>query len=238
MTVLVLHALGLTINTMSLGGIAIAIGSLVDDAIVDVENVYKRLRENRQLPADRRRSTISVVFEASKEVRLPIFNSSLIIMASFMPLFFLTGIEGRMLIPLGISFIVALIASTIVALTVTPVLCSYLLGGKKADKESGRESWVARKLKGVYLRALTGSFAHSKAILGGTAVLFLIALGVFFTLGRSFLPSFNEGSFTINVSTLPGISLDESDKVGREAEKIILSVPEVRTVPQDRPGRA
>lgn len=236
-TVLVLHALGLTINTMSLGGIAIAIGSLVDDAIVDVENVYKRLRENRLLPADRRRSTISVVFEASKEVRLPIFNSSLIIMASFMPLFFLTGIEGRMLIPLGISFIVALIASTIVALTVTPVLCSYLLGGKKADKESGRESWVARKLKGAYSRALSGSFAHSKAILGGTAVLFLIALGVFFTLGRSFLPSFNEGSFTINVSTLPGISLDESDKVGREAEKIILSVPEVRTVAR-KTGRA
>lgn len=236
-TVLVLHALGLTINTMSLGGIAIAIGSLVDDAIVDVENVYKRLRENRLLPADQRRSTISVVFEASKEVRLPIFNSSLIIMASFMPLFFLTGIEGRMLIPLGISFIVALIASTIVALTVTPVLCSYLLGGKKADKESGRESWVARKLKGAYSRALTSSFAHSKAILGGTAVLFLIALGVFFTLGRSFLPSFNEGSFTINVSTLPGISLDESDKVGREAEKIILSVPEVRTVAR-KTGRA
>lgn len=236
-TVLVLHALGLTINTMSLGGIAIAIGSLVDDAIVDVENVYKRLRENRLLPADRRRSTISVVFEASKEVRLPIFNSSLIIMASFMPLFFLTGIEGRMLIPLGISFIVALIASTIVALTVTPVLCSYLLGGKKADKESGRESWVARKLKGAYSRALSGSFAHSKAILGGTAVLFLIALGMFFTLGRSFLPSFNEGSFTINVSTLPGISLDESDKVGREAEKIILSVPEVRTVAR-KTGRA
>lgn len=236
-TVLVLHALGLTINTMSLGGIAIAIGSLVDDAIVDVENVYKRLRENRLLPAYRRRSTLSVVFEASKEVRLPIFNSSLIIMASFMPLFFLTGIEGRMLIPLGISFIVALIASTIVALTVTPVLCSYLLGGKKADKESGRESWVARKLKGAYSRALSGSFAHSKAILGGTAVLFLIALGVFFTLGRSFLPSFNEGSFTINVSTLPGISLDESDKVGREAEKIILSVPEVRTVAR-KTGRA
>ncbi len=236
-TVLVLHALGLTINTMSLGGIAIAIGSLVDDAIVDVENVYKRLRENRLLPPDQRRSTISVVFEASKEVRLPIFNSSLIIMASFMPLFFLTGIEGRMLIPLGISFIVALIASTIVALTVTPVLCSYLLGGKKADKESGRESWVARKLKGAYSRALTSSFAHSKAILGGTTVLFLIALGVFFTLGRSFLPSFNEGSFTINVSTLPGISLDESDKVGREAEKIILSVPEVRTVAR-KTGRA
>lgn len=236
-TVLVLHALGLTINTMSLGGIAIAIGSLVDDAIVDVENVYKRLRENRLLPADQRRSTISVVFEASKEVRLPIFNSSLIIMASFMPLFFLTGIEGRMLIPLGISFIVALIASTIVALTVTPVLCSYLLGGKKADKESRRESWVARKLKGAYSRALTRSFAHSKAILGGTAVLFLIALGVFFTLGRSFLPSFNEGSFTINVSTLPGISLDESDKVGREAEKIILTVPEVRTVAR-KTGRA
>ncbi|MDE6326830.1 MAG: efflux RND transporter permease subunit, partial [Duncaniella sp.] len=158
-------------------------------------------------------------------------------MASFMPLFFLTGIEGRMLIPLGISFIVALIASTIVALTVTPVLCSYLLGGKKADKESGCESWVARKLKGAYSRALSGSFAHSKAILGGTAVLFLIALGVFFTLGRSFLPSFNEGSFTINVSTLPGISLDESDKVGREAEKIILSVPEVRTVAR-KTGRA
>jgi len=223
-TVLVLHFLGFSINTMSLGGIAIAIGSLVDDAIVDVENVYKRLRENRKLPEDKRRKTIDVVFEASKEVRMPIFNSSLIIIASFLPLFFLQGIEGRMLIPLGISFIVALIASTIVALTLTPVLCSYLLNNPGQEKLSN-EPWATRKLKAAYSKALGFSFAHKKGVLIVTGTLFALSIGLFFTLGRSFLPSFNEGSFTINVSSLPGISLDESDKIGRMAEEMILSVP-------------
>lgn len=236
-TMIVLNALGLTINTMSLGGIAIAIGSLVDDAIVDVENVYKRLRENRLRPESEKASVLKVIFEASKEVRLPIFNSSLIIMASFMPLFFLRGIEGRMLIPLGIAFIVALLASTVVALTLTPVLCSYLLGGRGTDREMGKESWVVRRLRKTYTRALQWCFGHKRLVFAATGALFAGSMIVFFTLGRSFLPPFNEGSFTINVSTLPGISLEESDKVGREAEKIIMAVPEIRTVAR-KTGRA
>lgn len=235
-TVIVLNLLGLSINTMSLGGIAIAIGSLVDDAIVDVENVYKRLRENARLPEGERRSTVSVVFEASKEVRMPIFNSSLIIIASFLPLFFLRGLEGRMLMPLGISFIVALIASTVVALTLTPVLCSYLLkGGDSAAL--GKDSWIAGHLKSAYGKGLSSAFSHNKGILAGVSVLFVAALVTFFTLGRSFLPSFNEGSFTINVSALPGISLEESNHIGRIAEEAILTVPEIKTVAR-KTGRA
>lgn len=235
--VLVLHFMGLTINTMSLGGIAIAIGSLVDDAIVDVENVYKRLRENRALPETERSSTIDVVFNASKEVRMPILNSTLIIVASFLPLFFLSGIEGRMLIPLGISFIVALVASTIVALTLTPVLCSYLLDSKKTMQQITKEAWVAIKLREMYSQGLEWCFKNKKFLLGSVGLLFIVSLGIFFSLGRSFLPAFNEGSFTVNVSTLPGISLDESDKIGREAERIIMSIPEVKTVAR-KTGRA
>ncbi|HBN62684.1 MULTISPECIES: efflux RND transporter permease subunit [Duncaniella] len=232
-TVLVLHFLGLTINTMSLGGIAIAIGSLVDDAIVDVENVYKRLRERHRSGE----SVLTIVYDASKEVRLPIFNSSLIIMASFLPLFFLDGMEGKMLKPLGISFIVALVASTIVALTVTPVLCSFLLGSKKAMKALDREPKFARALRVAYEKALSWSLGHAKLIFISTAILFAISVGIFFTLGRSFLPSFNEGSLTINVSALPGISLEESDRLGREAEKIILAMPEIELTAR-KTGRA
>ena len=232
-TVLVLHFLSLTINTMSLGGIAIAIGSLVDDAIVDVENVYKRLRERHRSGE----SVLTIVYDASKEVRLPIFNSSLIIMASFLPLFFLDGMEGKMLKPLGISFIVALVASTIVALTVTPVLCSFLLGSKKAMKALDREPKFARALRVAYEKALSWSLGHAKLIFISTAILFAISVGIFFTLGRSFLPSFNEGSLTINVSALPGISLEESDRLGREAEKIILSMPEIELTAR-KTGRA
>ncbi len=235
-TVIILHALGLSINTMSLGGIAIAIGSLVDDAIVDVENVYKRLRRNSLLPENERRSVIKVVYDASREVRLPILNSSLIIIASFLPLFFLSGIEGRMLKPLGISFIVALAASTIVALTVTPVLCSYLLKGKNQDNE-GKDPWAARHLKAGYAKSLRWCMNNRKSVLGGTAALFIAAIIVFFTLGRSFLPPFNEGSLTINVSTLPGISLEESERIGTIAEKIILAEPEIKTVAR-KTGRA
>ncbi len=235
-TILTLHYMGLTINTMSLGGMAIAIGSLVDDAIVDVENVFKRLRENRMKPLDERETVLSVVFEASKEVRTPILNSTLIIIASFVPLFFLTGMEGRMLMPLGISFVVALVASTVVALTLTPVLCSYLLGKTKNDGIP-KEAFVAVYLKKVYERALTWSLNHNRWVIGGTFGLFLVAFALFFTLGRSFLPPFNEGSFTINVSSLPGISLEESDKIGRHAEKLLMTVPEIQTVAR-KTGRA
>lgn len=188
-SLLALHYMGFTINTMSLGGMAIAIGSLVDDAIVDVENVYKRLRENRLKPAEERLSILDVVFNASKEVRMPILNSTLIIVVSFVPLFFLSGMEGRMLVPLGIAFIVALAASTLVALTVTPVLCSYLLGKEKIRKENTTgDSIVARKMKQWYSAALTFVLGHKKSVLGGTIGIFAVALICFFTLGRSFLP--------------------------------------------------
>lgn len=236
-TVLLLNVLGITINTMSLGGIAIAIGCLVDDAIVDVENVYKRLRQNAALPPQDRAATVDVVFHASAEVRMPIFNSTLIIAASFLPLFFLTGMEGRMLVPLGIAFLIALAASTIVALTLTPVLCSFLLGSRKAMAVLDREPKTTRILRKAYVRSLDYMLSHKKGLLGTVGVLFVAALIVFFTLGRGFLPGFNEGSFTINVSTLPGISLEESDRIGREAEKIIMETPEVRTVAR-KTGRA
>ena len=234
MSILVLHFMGLTINTMSLGGMAIAIGSLVDDAIVDVENVYKRLRENRMKPEGKRQPLINIVFEASKEVRLPILNSTLIIIVSFIPLFFLTGMEGRLLVPLGIAFITALCASTLVALTLTPVLCSYLLGSGKGQM---REPKVAEWLKGHYAKALEWAINHRRVVLGSAAALFVVALVVFASLGRNFLPPFNEGSFTINVSTLPGISLAESDRIGNKVEKQLLSIPEINTVGR-KTGRA
>lgn len=236
-SVLLLNAMGYSINTMSLGGIAIAIGCLVDDAIVDVENVYKRLRQNSQLPQGERLSVRDCVYHASAEVRMPIFNSTLIITAAFLPLFFLTGMEGRMLIPLGVAFIVALAASTIVALTLTPVLCSYLLGNQAQDARLSRESRITRAMKAAYSRSLAWILSRRTAMLCCVGALFVAALVCFFTLGRGFLPRFNEGSFTINVSTLPGISLDESDAIGRRAEEIVLATPEVRTVAR-KTGRA
>ena len=265
--ILTLNAFGLTINTMSLGGLAIAIGSLVDDAIVDVENVYKRLRENRALPIAQRRPVLTVIYDASKEVRMPILNSTLIIIASFVPLFFLTGMEGRMLAPLGIAFIVALCASTLVALTLTPVLCSYLLSSSRGEKDElkinstetheeyenqpdghncqlsivnsqlEKEPPVTRWLKKGYTRLLSWTLRHRWPVLGSTAALLVVALVAFFGLGRSFLPPFNEGSFTINVATLPGISLEESDKIGRRAEELLLTIPEIQTVGR-KTGRA
>lgn len=236
-TVLILRGMNVTINTMTLGGIAIAIGSLVDDAIVDVENVYKRLRENRHRPESDRQPALHVIYEASKEVRTPIFNSSLIIVASFIPLFFLSGIEGRMLIPLGVAFIVALAASTVVALTLTPVLCSYMLSSDKATGMLNRQPWLAKNLRNAYSRSLEWCLLHGKVVITITAALFISAVILVFTLGRGFLPPFNEGSMTINVSTLPGFSLEESDRVGRMAEEIILATPEVRTVAR-KTGRA
>lgn len=246
-TLLVLHFMGLTINTMSIGGMAIAIGSLVDDAIVDVENVFKRLRQNACRPVNERLRKIEVIYNASKEVRMPILNSTLIIVVSFVPLFFLSGLEGRMLVPLGISFIVSLFASTLVALTLTPVLCYLLLKNPQLgeDKTTPRHTthnqeprWV-RMLKCQYERALTWAISGRipRYILGTTGVLVVITIALFFTLGRSFLPPFNEGSFTINVSTLPGVSLEESDRIGRQAEQILLQVPEVKAVAR-KTGRA
>ena len=235
-SILTLKFMGLTINTMSIGGMAIAIGSLVDDAIVDVENVFKHLRQNRRLPESERKSVIEVVFNASREVRLPILSSTFIIVVSFVPLFFLTGMEGRMLRPLGIAFITALFASTLVALTLTPVLCSYLLGGDKSDK-AGKDPAIVRWLQKVYNVALEWVISHKKTTLGAVLALFAVALGIFFSLGSSFLPAFNEGSFTINVSTLPGVSLEESDNVGRRAEELLLTVPEIKTVAR-KTGRA
>jgi len=238
--VIVLHAMHIGINTMTLGGLAIAIGSLVDDAIVDVENVYKKLRleranahsENTKIQGKR---LLEIIYEASREVRMPILNSTLIIVVSFAPLFFLSGMEGRMLIPLGIAFITALFASTLVALTLTPVLCSYLLGGHRG--EMPREAFVAVWLRRYYERALRWVLSHKRPVVGGTLALLVGAIVVFCTLGTSFLPGFNEGSFTINVSSLPGISLEESDAIGRRAELLLLEVPEIQTVAR-KTGRA
>ena len=244
-SMVVLHLMHLSINTMSLGGMAIAIGSLVDDAIVDVENVFKRLHENRLLPPEQRLRIKEVVYNASKEVRMPILNSTLIIVASFVPLFFLSGMEGRMLVPLGVAFIVSLAASTVVALTLTPVLCSYLLKreGEPVDNQTSDEggakgeSRVASWIKSHYRVALLWALNHRRTVIGTTGGLLLLTLIIFFTLGRSFLPAFNEGSFTINISTLPGISLDESNEIGRRAEELLLTVPEIQTVAR-KTGRA
>ena len=235
-TLLVSRWMGLTINTMSLGGIAIAIGSLVDDSIVDVENVFKRLRGAR----GQGRSVVQVVYDASKEVRMPMLNSTLIIIACFLPLFFLSGMEGRMLKPLGIAFIISLCTSTLVALTVTPVLSSYLLAHEMdpdTDGKSSREAPVVRWLKNVYGRALDWTLKHWKAVLGAVGALLVAAVVMFASLGRSFLPAFNEGSFTIAMSSVPGISIEESDRLGRQAEEILMSIPEIRTVGR-KTGRA
>ena len=234
---LVLRVMGQTVNTMSLGGLAIAVGSLVDDAIVDVENVYRRLRANAALPPERRRRVQDVVYDASREVRMPILNSTLIIVASFIPLFFLSGMEGRMLAPLGLTFVVALFASTLVALTLTPALCSLMLRHTGERRGRRREPGVTRWLHLRYERLLALALRHRRAVLSVTGVAFVAALVLMFTFGRSFLPPFNEGSLTINVSTLPGVSLAESDRIGRQAERLLLSVPEIKCVGR-KTGRA
>lgn len=230
-----MKAMGFTINTMSLGGLAIAIGSLVDDSIVDVENVFKRLRENRALPQGERRSVIETVYEASREVRMPMLNSTLIIVVCFLPLFFLSGMEGRMLKPLGITFIVSLFASTLVALTLTPALSSFLLSGK--SEKVDREPWLVTRLKGFYGKALEWALRNKAAVLAGTGTLLTAAVIVFFNLGRSFLPAFNEGSFTISISSVPGISIEESEALGHQAEMLLLEIPEIKTVGR-KTGRA
>lgn len=233
---IVLHQLGMTINTMTLGGLCIAIGSLVDDAIVDVENVYKCLRQNHRKPIAERTAVWSVVFDASNEVRMPILNSTLIIAASFLPLFFLSGMEGRMLMPLGVAFIVALFASTLVALTTTPLLCKLLLAKEAYLTRNERESWMSRKLSTLYTTALNWALLHKKAILLPTIALLLLAVILNFVMGRGFLPEFNEGSLTISVVTQPGASLTESSRLGRLVETELMQIPEVTTTAR-RTGR-
>lgn len=236
-TLLIIDALGFSVNTMTLGGIAIAIGSLVDDAIVDVENVYRHLKQNRLTEPHLRRDPVEVVFQASREVRMPILNSSLIIIASFLPLFFLHGMEGRLLIPLGISFIIALLASTIVALTLTPALCVFLLGNRHNERQLEKDPWLTRNLKYHYKKLLS-KVVHRPYPVFIIAGVFLAGAAVVFPfLGRSFLPSFNEGSFTVNISAMPGISLQLSDSIGRMAENIIKEVPEVKLTAR-KTGRA
>lgn len=236
-SLLVLQALGFTLNTMSLGGMAIAIGSLVDDAIIDVENVFKRLRENHHLPPHERRPVLKVVYEASTEIRASIWNATLIIIVTFVPLFFLSGMEGRMLQPLGIAFIVSLFASMVVAITLTPVLSSYLLTGERMLSRHEREPWVVRKMKAHYGRMLGAVLNHRKVVVGVAAALFVGAVAVFSTLGSNFLPPFNEGAMAIHVSAMPGISLQESIRLGQLVEEQLMQVPEV-TVVSRKTGRA
>lgn len=236
-TVLTLKALGYTINTMSLGGMAIAIGSLVDDAIIYVENSWKQLRRNVLLPPDKREPGITVVYKASAEMRSSILNATIIIIITFLPLFMLEGLEGRMLLPLGISFIVSLFASLIVAITVTPVLCSYLLTNERSLLKMANGSWVERNMTSLYKKALGSSLKNNRIILGITGLLFIISMVLLTTTGSSFLPAFNEGALTVNIGSMPGISLDESAKIGRIAENIILQIPEVKTVSR-KTGRA
>lgn len=228
-TVIALKLLGLNINTMSLGGMAIAVGSLVDDAIIDVENVYKRLRQNRLLPEDERKSAFDVVFHASSEIRTSILNATFIIMVSFLPLFFLSGMEGRMLKPLGIAFLVSLFMSLIVAMTLTPLLSKMLLSNEKFLSKNQEDKWLSRNLRKLYERSLNWTLCHGKWVLGGVIVLFVVALGLFFTFGRSFLPEFNEGSLTLSVVTQPGTSLDENNEIGNLVETKLLEIPEVTT---------
>jgi len=235
-SVIVLNLLGLNINTMSLGGMAIAIGSLVDDAIIDVENVYKRLRQNHQLPQNQRQSAFTVVYEASKEIRASILNATLIIIVAFMPLFFLSGMEGRMLKPLGIAYIVSLFMSLLVAMTLTPLLSKMMLSGEKYLSRKSRESWLSRHLMAVYEKSLVWVLRHKKVVVFPIVILFVVSLFIFSGLGRSFLPEFNEGALTLSVVTQPGTSLEESNQLGNLVETEMLSIPEVNSTAR-RTGR-
>jgi CzcA family heavy metal efflux pump len=234
--IIVMKLLGITINTMSLGGMAIAIGSLVDDAIIDVENVYKRLRQNRQKAVNERQSSFTVVFEASKEIRASILNATLIIMVAFLPLFFLSGMEGRMLQPLGISFVVSLFVSLIVAMTLTPLLCNMMLTNDRYLARNEHEKWLVRKLTFYYEQSLSWTLAHKKMVLFATFGLFVVSMFAFSGFGRSFLPEFNEGALTLSVITKPGTSLEESNRLGNLTETELLMIPEISSTAR-RTGR-
>jgi CzcA family heavy metal efflux pump len=236
-SILMLKWMGFTINTMSLGGMAIAIGDLVDDAIIDVENVFKRLKQNNQKPEDERENIFKVIYDGSVEIRTSVINATFIIIVAFVPLFFLTGMEGKLLAPLGISFIVSLFASLVVSITLTPVLCSYLLTNSRMLSRQHGESWVVQKLQNIYESALKSVLEFKGVLLSLAVGLFILAIILFTQLGRSFLPEFNEGSLVISSVSLPGISLDESNKIGTAVEKALLQVPEI-SITTRRTGRA
>ena len=234
--VLILKAMGGTINTMTLGGMAIAIGALVDDAVIDVENVVRRLRENARLPEDQRRKSLSVVLDASIEIRSSIVFATLIIMLVFTPLFFLSGVEGRLLQPLGLAYVAALASSLLVAVTITPVLCSLLIPKSKAIL-SGSEPGHIQRLKNAYQSLLVGVLRRPLLSLSPAVLCFVVAVFTMLGLGSSFLPKFNEGALTVSAMTLPGTSLKQSDKLGQVVEEIHLTHPEVVSVAR-RTGRA
>ena len=233
---IVMHLLGMDINTMTLGGMCIAIGSLVDDAIIDVENVYKRLRQNHLKPKEQQESPLEIVYNGSCEIRTSILNATLITIVAFTPIFFLSGMEGRMLKPLGIAYIIASLMSLMTALTTTPLLCRLLLTDKKYLVKQEKENWLSKNLISVYGRSLEWALKHKKSILGGTLVLLIIALGMFFNMGQSFLPDFNEGSLTISAVCKPGVSLYENNNLGKIIERELLSIPEVTSTAR-RTGR-
>ena len=235
-TIIVLYALGMDVNTMTLGGMCIAIGSLVDDAIIDVENVYKRLRENHRLPVEERKSTLDIVFDASSEIRASIIHATLIIMVTFVPLFFLSGLEGRMLKPLGISYLIALVMSLVVAMTVTPLLCKLLLTGDKYLTRAEKKNWVDRSLLTKYSSSLSWMMKHAKSFVVAIVLLFAFSLLLFGDMGRSFLPEFNEKALTISAVSRPGVSLEESNMLGAAIEKELLQIPEVTSTAR-RTGR-
>ncbi|MHB1047329.1 MAG: efflux RND transporter permease subunit [Thermoanaerobaculia bacterium] len=233
--ILAVSAFGATINTMTLGGLAIAIGALVDDAIIDVENVFRRLREDAALPEGQRRPALEVVFRASSEVRGAILFATLVILLAFVPLFFLPGIEGRLLRPLGLAYVTALAASLVVSLTVTPVLCSLLLPRSKAIAQ--KETWLLRRLHAAYRPTLEWALSRRRFVIGVALVLAVSAAAVLPFLGRAFLPPFNEGALTVALAAAPGITLEDSDGLGRQVEEALLSFPEVVSTSR-RTGRA
>jgi CzcA family heavy metal efflux pump len=235
-TIFVFRFFDMSINTMTLGGLAIAIGVLVDDAIIYVENVFRRLKENNLKPESSRRPTPETIFEASKEIRSPMVNATLIIIIVFVPLFFLSGVEGRLLRPLGNAYITSIFASLLVAVTVTPALCAYFLPKADFMKKEG-DSWLVTRLKKAYRKTLDFVLRFPISVLIAAAVTLGLTLAILPFLGRSFLPEFNEGSLTISVLTVPGTSLDESNKIGQLAEQILLSHPEVKSTAR-RTGRA
>lgn len=232
-TAIVFHYFGLSVNTMTLGGLAVAIGELVDDAIVDVENVFRRLKENRQLTNPI--NTLQVVYNASSEVRNSIVFATVIVVLVFLPLFYMSGIEGRLFIPLGVAYIVSLLASLFVSLTVTPVMCSFLLAKDKLIEHE--DSRLVKKLKHWDRKLLTKALDHYKIVIGSTLSLFLASLLLIPFMGRDFLPKFNEGTATVSVLAQPGISLEESNRLGTQVEQIMLSIPEIKSVAR-RTGRA
>ena len=236
-SIIVLNLLGYTINTMSLGGMAIAVGALVDDAIIDVENVFKRLRQNIKQPKDKRKSVLYIVKEASVEIRSSILIATLIIIVSFIPLFFLSGMEGRLLKPLGIAFITSVLTSLFVAVTVTPVLCSYLLKYEQVLQKQINGTQVERWFQNLYEKVLDKTLKIPKLIIGFTIGGFALSILIMTGLGRSFLPEFNEGSLVISAVGVPGMSLEESNKTGQLVEKLLLEMPEVDMVTR-RTGRA